>query len=496
MTRFWKGLALFVAIACAVWIVVLWRWQVTSRDMSVRDIVVYLGLLPLAVFGFAVAARWAWRGASERATRQAEARATAAPAAAVAASADEAERHLTVQLLAARLLVAPAESAADLLSAARDGSPRPVLDAELRDDDGLPVMAARIASVDGERLEEESQALLEAVLASRPEWQSGPLPGAHVWRALAALREPLAAAVAALSPWQPVLAVQPQAAGAPPAEHSVRVLLGWPVGWSELEQEAGRAVASAWLAAEGVAGLPDVRFTISARSAAGDELLQQADRLMLTLARAGRHEPVIVAACHSTVGAGAVEQLERDGLLFHAQRRPKGQMPAEAAAALVLAGPEWPAAPDDDTPVPHLHRPAFSRRDKSIDAAGRVGTQTAAATWAAALSASRVADGDIAALAADADQHTDRAAELYVTAADALPQLDAGEDLHAIGHVVGAVGGVGALLVVACAAELARSTDSPCGALCVGDAFARLALVVRPSRPIDVAAATVEAAAP
>ncbi|MEO7055526.1 MAG: hypothetical protein ABI281_08855 [Caldimonas sp.] len=40
MKRLFQGLALFVVIVSVIWVVVLWRWQVTSRDMSSRDIVV------------------------------------------------------------------------------------------------------------------------------------------------------------------------------------------------------------------------------------------------------------------------------------------------------------------------------------------------------------------------------------------------------------------------------------------------------------------------
>ena len=108
MSGFFRGVALLVAITCAVWVAVLWRWHATSRDMSTGDIVVYLGLLPLTVFTTAVLLRWAWRGAQER---QAAAEAAAATAAAggagvaAAPTADAQWRHMTVQLLDARLLL-------------------------------------------------------------------------------------------------------------------------------------------------------------------------------------------------------------------------------------------------------------------------------------------------------------------------------------------------------------------------------------------------------
>lgn len=493
MNRLVKGIALFVAIACVVWIAVLWRWQATARDMSTADIAVYLFALPVTVFALALLGRWAWVGANERAARQADAKAAGSAAAAKPApGVDEAERHATVQVLAAHVATAAGSSPGELVTAARDGSPRPGLDPELRDDDGLPLLAARMADGDGRALEVESEALVEALHAARPEWAD--LEAADtVWRALAILRAPLLRAVDALAPWAPLLVpeVPPKADGG--SERCVRVLLGWPAAWTEYEQELGRTVAADWLASQSAGVLPGARVTISAQAMSGEELLLQADRLMQTLARAGHEEPVIVAACHSTVGAAAIAELENQALLYHPQRRPKGRMPAEAAAVLVVAGPKWPAAEDADGPLPHLHRPALLRRDKSIDAPGRVGPQTASAAIQSALAAGHVEAAEVAGLVGDADQHTERAAEFFQAAAETLPELDASEDLCAIGHVTGSVGGVGALLVVACAVERARSGEKPCLALTVSDPHARLALLALPGPPMPAVAPTAAA---
>ena len=488
MNRLVKGIALFVAIACVVWIAVLWRWQATARDMSTGDIVAYLFVLPVTVFVLALLGRWAWVGANEGAARRAEAKAAAPDAAAAAtAGVDEAERHATVQVLAAHVATAAGSSPSDLVGAARDGSPRPTLDPELRDDDGLPLLAARMSDGDGQALEAESEAVVAALHAARPEW-ADQVAADTVWRALAILREPLLRSVDALAPWAQLLLpeVPPKADGS--SERCVRVLLGWPAMWTEHEQELGRAVAADWLARHGAGVLPGTPITISAKAVSGEELLLQADRLMQTLARARHEEPVIVAACHSTIGSAAVAQLEAQGLLYHPQRRPKGRMPAEAAAALVVAGPNWPVAEDADGPLPHLHRPALLRRDKSIDAPGRVGPQTASAAILSALGAGRLEAAAVAGLVGDADQHTERAAEFFQAAAETLPALDAGEDLCAIGHVTGSVGGVGALLVVACAVERARASEKPCLALTVSDPHARLALLVLPVAPLPAVA--------
>jgi len=401
--------------------------------------VLYLGLLPLTVFAVVVAGAWAWRGASARASERSAASAhssTTTKDGAVVAGTDEAERHRVVQLLAAHIATAAGSSPSELLAAARESSPRPQLDAELRGDDGMPVLTARIADVDTSRVEEAAEANLIAVRAAQAEWAQAE-PDATVWRALAALEQPLLSALDALLPWAELLAAPRKEGDAPATERSVRVLIGWPLGWSEFEQALARAVVTGWLTERGGAVLPGVRIAVNAQAIGGEELMLQADTLMQTLARAHVDEPLIVAACHSSLGERALEAMDRDGVLYDAQRRPKGRMPGEAAAALVLAGVAWPLADEADTPPPWMHRPALARRDKSIEAPGRIGAQMAQEVCTAALVASTLDAAVVTALVSDADQHTDRAAECFVAAAETLPQVDAATDVIVLGHVTG-----------------------------------------------------------
>mgnify|MGYP003576109956 CR=1 FL=1 len=66
MSKFIAGALLFLLITALLWTSVLWHWESTRHNMSVSDIVIYLGLLPLACFGLLLALRWAWHGAGER----------------------------------------------------------------------------------------------------------------------------------------------------------------------------------------------------------------------------------------------------------------------------------------------------------------------------------------------------------------------------------------------------------------------------------------------
>lgn len=523
MRRVLGGAALLVVVACVVWAGVLWQWSASGRDPSTADIVLWLVALPLVLVALLLASGWAWRGfrASEAARAEAAAASSAAaPASAAAASStapssDAAARHGVVRLLGAHVLTAAGSSVRDLLSAAEENAPRPTPDAELRDDDGLPLLSARIPDLEPASIEAETAAELAAARASTPEWQDAPVD-ACVWRALAALRQPLDEAVAGLSAWSTALSVAPETAdaraaavsllplgraadgagapsetavtGGPRPVREVRVLVGWPLTWQPFEQALARDVVASWLAEGAAAAMPGVRFAVEAEAMGGAALLQHADRHLQAALRAGRHDPLLIAACHSTIGAEPVQAMELAGTLHRAGLRPKGRIPAEAAAVLVVAGPAWPAADGGDDAAVHLHRPAVLARDKSIDAPGRVTAAVAGDALAQALVAARLesrADEEGALrLVGDADQHSERAAELFGAAGQVLPGLDPSEDVVAFGHVTGAIGAVAALATVAAAAERARADGVPCMALSVGDPQVRLALVALPGPPV------------
>lgn len=479
MTSFIKGVALLVAVACVVWVAVLWRWETTRRAMAVDDIVIYLGLLPLVVFGFVLALRWAWRSAV---ARQAAAAAAAAPQPATAAAATEAERPM--RLLAARALAACGSSVADILAAVQEGQPRPAPDADLRDADGLPVLTARIEDLKVNELTAAIAPLIASVRAQRPEFASLDMPE-HALRALAALADPLQQALLDLSPWHELLGVESADRSTPPsAKHGttqslLRVVVGWPAGWSNFSQ----AVANEWLrsALSTATPVPPLRQVVQSLAGPGTALWFEAERLLLAMARDERRDVLLLAACHSDLSNAAVDALEAGQRLFSAQRRPRGVMPGEAAVVLLLAPFEWPADADAESDEPALlHRAAIGQRDKSVEAAGRISSSVLADLAQQAITVSRLPPAEIAMLVCDADQHTRRGTELFGVTLELLPHLDAAEDLRLSGALTGDVGAASVLLVVAAAAALARSEGKPCLALALAEPQLRLALVARP----------------
>jgi hypothetical protein len=489
MTSFFKGVALLVALCCLVWVGMLWHWQNTQHDMSVRDVVVYLGALPLTLFALVLLGGWAWRGASAKAAAQDAPAAAAVPAARAAPFQDEAARHATWQLLAAHGSTVIGATPSEWLEAAEAQKPAPQLDPELRDANGLPVITARVADVDAAALDEELDALLLALQPQHPQLQLTP----PLRRMLALLREPLAASVAALAPWgEAASAATPPPAASQTAREAatgsrVGVLAAWPAGLNALEM----ALAQRWLIAQckraGAGVVAPERWTaVPAGDAAlcGPRLWLRADAWFEVQQREQRQDPLLLVATHSDIDDESLARMQDgSGVGLFSASRPKGTIPGEAAAVLLLAPASWPADPNADAPKPHLHRAAVAQRDKSIDATGRLAHTLAPQLITQALAAAQLTQHDIGAIANDADQHSARGAELFAAMLAGLPQLDATDDMRMIGQLCGDIGACATLMTAAMAAQQAVTIDKPCLALSLRDAQWRAALVARPAPP-------------
>jgi hypothetical protein len=232
------------------------------------------------------------------------------------------------------------------------------------------------------------------------------------------------------------------------------------------------------------------RWAIQALPVGGGALAwQHAHRLLLALERERSDDLVMLLACHSDVSEAAVDALERSGTLFDADSHPRGQMPGEGAAVLLLARSQ-PSEPDAERDaIAWVHRPAYARRDKSIDAPGRTSAGTARQVAADALAFAGIEAAAIAAVCSDADRHSPRATELFGTTIELMPDLDPTEDLRLLGVVQGHAGETGALWAVAGAAMQARNAERPALALSLADPHWRMGLVVRCS-PANSSAAT------
>lgn len=504
MNGVFRGLAWIVAVCSVVWLAVLWRWQATGRDVSAPDLMAYLLVLPLVVLALGWALRWAWRGAAARESERAAAAAGVGPAGATTAApaGHEAERHWAWQLHSAHLNCPCAQDAPALLQAGMKGQPLPALDTELVNAEGLPVLSTRITELALDDVRLALQDLRAGVPASAPPGDTGaartddaPDEAAavpdHIVRALAALAPALKQALDDLTPWATT-----EAAPTPAPDRWLRVWLGLPATWQPPLRElaagwAREQITRHWSAAEVIAH-------VSVQVCDGIELWAHADRLLLAATRHREDMRLLMLGCHSDLSEEAIAALESERRLFDAGQQPRGAIPGEAAAALVLSPPEpspdlptagtrrappestAPASPQPDAPpLAWLHRAALARRDKPIEAAGAVSSQVLADVLRQALQAGAIAADAVAAVICDADAHTPRATELFGTTLKALPHLDPAEQMCRLGTIA-AHGSAGALLVVAAAAARVATDGQPCLALSLGDSHWRLALLLRP----------------
>ena len=502
MKRVINGLALTVMVTCLVWVAVLWHWQNTRRDMSIEDIVLYMGLLPVFALVLIVMTRWAWRSQVARRAEQTAGAQTSASsntsastsAAQLPSASDAAQRHAVHAVWLAALNSPAGTSADELLAAAREGQPRPDLDSDLTDPDGQPLMCARVPDLPVNDFAAELAPIIDKVrarLSATGHASAYDEPDDAMVRAIATLQAPLDEAIQALQPWAALF--QPSEGQGAQDLGEVHVLIALPASWTPLEQQIAEDWIRLSLTNPERSAVPASRFAWLRQHDGGEALWLQADQLLMQCRREQRRALVLLLASHSDVSDVAVQRLATRQTLFHAGLHPKGHMPGEAACALLLASTDWPSLPPDAddpgmAPLAWVHRPALARRDKSVDAGGKVLSTTLSQVIEQAQAASRLGTADIASLVCDGDQHTARSTELFGATLALLPDLDAIEDMRLTGTVCAGPGAATPLAVIAAACAHARALDKPVMALSLGDPFARLALVARPDQPEEDAA--------
>jgi hypothetical protein len=488
LSTFFRALAFVVAVCCLTWVGVLWWWQRTGHSPEATELLLYLGVLPLVLAAGVLGLRWAWQRAGA-APAAAGAGAGGAPAGATAApvAAETAARHAVWQVVHLQANSVAGDQVADVLEAAQAGKPLPQPDDELVNDEGLPVLCARMAdkSLALDVVRASLETLVPSVQAQTVD-APGQAPGECVIRALAALLPVLAAQCEGLFAFhQARLNALPDGGASivrlplaqrPPLP-GLRVLLGWPAHWSASEQALARAWVEHVLHAEDTDLSRGYSITVSSLAGSGEDLWLRVDQL----AHGPGHSPwMLVLACDSDVDSARVQALAAAQRLYDPTVRPGGCVPGEAAAALLLAPADWTPPDGMDLQTALIHRPALMRRDKPVDAPGRVSHQALAQALEQALMAAQIDAADVALLVCDADQHSQRSTELYGLAVQALEHLDPVEDMRLLGRITGHTGAASALLVLAAAAEAVKALKKPTLALTLADPHLRMALVLKP----------------
>ena len=164
--------------------------------------------------------------------------------------------------------------------------------------------------------------------------------------------------------------------------------------------------------------------------------------------------------------------------LLYTGRTPRGQVPGEGAAGLLLADDEQ-AALLPEVPMATLHGACDGQRDHSADARGNISSALLADLGRQALHEAKIEPAAVTALCADADLRPTRIGELMGMASVVLPELDQPTQMISAGACCGTAGAVGPLAALALAHH--EAVENGGQVLCVSnaDSHYRSALLVR-----------------
>lgn len=448
------GLAALVAFG-ACWAGAIAYWQGSGRSPSNTELAVVLLAVPLALVGAFLLVRHllAQRAAPPAAAAPAV---DAPPATPVAGP--------SLVLVATALRTPHGNAPEELAEAITSQRARADLDPELLDDDGYPIMSARVQDPASPELREAARLWLgEQGLA-------GARFSDEQWRALG-MATGVAADLAHQAAGHPH--ALPDEAGARAPLPTLQILLALTEGWNEAQRNA----AVAWIRfVIGESGWPADRTSISIAAQPAPGAAVSGWLTQLTAQAAGTPTLAMLLVCDSQIGESCVNELAAGGRLFGANRQ-QGLIPGEGAAGLLLADATEAAL--FDSAATHLHTVA-ARRDDSADTARKPDAALLRRLVAQACTQGAIEPGAVAVLAADSGHRTSRLMELMDLANQDLAQLDAGTDVLATGGACGHAGAVPFVAALALAHQHALERQAP--VLCVSneDPYYRSAVLVRP----------------
>ncbi len=463
----------FLLLAALVWLVVIVWWQVTYRMPNGTDIFLYLVLLPIAIavtFWLLKKAFQAFKNRQLPLAVPAAAIGGADGAKATDAKTAELERSFSLRLLAASCKTTCGNSTSELVSALAE-SKRPQLDAELKDNNGFPVFTGRVADIDTEVVRGELEPLIKADQPALDQWPDASL------RALSLLSDVLDELLDQASSHPRATPAEPEKVGQATNLVSLRVVALVPDAWPA----PLRLVITAWLKSkiESTATWPANRLTIillPLRQAG--EVVVLLDQLNLSINREQRKELALVMACESHISEASIEGFETRKQLFSGEEK-NGLLPGEAACGLLLSSALVAADLEQEKPV-EMRRVSAAKRDKSVDAAGRVSSALVTQLVEYALEAAQETQDKVCALVSDTDHRSSRAAELGAMVTTKFEALDVAADCPQVATASGHIGAVSVLAGIAVAGEIAVERSGCVLFVSADDAFDRAALVLKP----------------
>jgi len=511
MAKVLKAAGLYLVVTIVVWLITIWHWQSTGHDASARDIVGQLFVLPVVLTLTLLLALWGVQRMKQGAVAQASSMA-ATPLTGAESTLAHPERDTYAWILAESAVLSLGSDADAAWSVLQAGEARPGLDSHLQDVDGMPVFTARIPGLsadewllahaellhDGQArvsdavvrslalLEEPLHKMMQAVWDMIPASMAGDAPGpyaveGHADLSMTAHLSGVAQAVSRSS-------VQAQAVLAP--RLTVRLL--WPAHWLPADQ----ALATQWVRSQcGV--LLDWAEAMHAQALvwrtdpldSPEALWDEVDEHIVQWSRDPRPQLLLLLSVDSAVNEARVAHMQAVGELFTATHQ-TGRIPGEAASALLLAHAQWGGLAERVLSPVQCRRPVRARRDKSADAAGRIGCTTLSAALAHAMQQVQAQPASLL-VVSDADHRASRTSELFEALQEVAPEVDPMQQVARIGAACGDMGVARALVPAALACAALRQSNVPQAvalATHVQSSHERVVVALRPWAPESVSA--------
>jgi hypothetical protein len=492
MPKFFRATLWLALLFGVIWLGVIIWWQVTHRIPTGTDIALYLFGLPIAV----VLGYWALKNslnaiklaASNPSTgEQQNSNSEGKPLVSNEFSAKE--RSYSLQLIASSVIVGHGNTTAEVITAIQEGK-RPELDKELVDGDGFPVFAGRVADIALDKFADEFDpppAIAEHPLDQWPE---------TIIRSLLMLRKVVeeltnkASTHADAQQGDKTLELSSNSSKNASLSFALRVTLvlpdTWPLeirNWAATWFKVYLDVRKAWEAG------PILVNQIGAQSST--VALALIDQLNISVNRDELKDLCIVASCDSFISQFIVDAWSDEGRLFLAKQQ-SGLVPGEGAAGVLLTSIKSANGFEIDTPI-EIRRLASGRRDKAIDASGKISTTLIEQLTEHALMVSNVEPAKVAALVSDVDLHPRRLLELTAVTRK-LETIEPTTDSIALNASCGQLGIASGLICLALGHQLAQDKSDTVLLLCTSDAHDRAALAILPINIDPLAPATSSAA--
>lgn len=445
-----RSVILAVLATALVWALVLGWWRAVGYEPGATDVATHLILLPAAL----LAGFWLLRTFIEHLRRPPAATASESMGSSEfqAAAASAPTRSPKTYLIAFALQCAHGTEAAQVLDAARAGC-TPPLDDELRDANGFPVFAARVADLSPKDLGKTLNDHPIGMRMGDSEEHARTLTMLHgaLPRALDAVVEFVAPDPAEL---RTVLWLSDRNRS---AEHNTHLSV-----WLQREHLAPRGIAT-----------KDIRFHHLQDDAHAFELI---DALAAELGRQPSPAIALVLGAVSHVDERTVASWEAASHLFTANTQ-DGRIPGEVAAALVLSNAAG-AALAQRLSSPRLSHATSGRVGPAGDARLKAGDPLLGSLIDTILADTQIDAARISTVLADADHRTPVTTELLRALSERFPTLEPLSDTLGVGNATGFASPIGGLVALLCAAETASATEGVALCLTCQSPHARAAMIV------------------